>query len=78
MLGEPLAQEATLTAYYDSNPKPLWYTQAGFANRQKLLAFIQAVEDEGLLPQDYHLHALTAQCAGDSMAVELQKIVTCC
>jgi murein L,D-transpeptidase YcbB/YkuD len=73
VLGEPLAQETTLTAYYDGNPKPLWYTQAGFANRQKLLGFIQNIEDEGLLPQDYHFNALTAQCSGDSMTVELQK-----
>jgi len=73
VLGEPLAQEATLTAYYDSNPNPLWYTQAGYPNRQKLLAFISASEDEGLLPQDYHLNAISTHCSGDSMAVELQK-----
>ncbi|HMW50312.1 MAG TPA: L,D-transpeptidase family protein, partial [Cellvibrionaceae bacterium] len=73
VLGEPLAQEATLTTYYDSNPQPLWYTQASYPNRQKLLAFIQSSEDEGLLPQDYHLNALTTGCSGDSMTAELQK-----
>lgn len=73
VLGEPLAQEAALTLYYDSNPQPLWFTQAGFANRQKLLAFIQSIEDEGLLPQDYHLNALSTHCSADSMTVELQN-----
>ncbi len=73
ILGEPLAQEVPVLTFYESGPQPLWYSQAGFPMRQKLLAFIQGIEDEGLLPQDYHAIALSAQCSGDTMSAELQK-----
>lgn len=73
ILGEPLAYEPALTSHYELHPDPLWYTQAGYPNRQKLLAFIAAIGDEGLLPQDYHLNAITSHCGADSMTLELQR-----
>ncbi|RYD90046.1 MAG: hypothetical protein EOP50_16610, partial [Sphingobacteriales bacterium] len=73
LLGEPLAQEPILSAYYSAHPDPLWYTQAAYPNRQKLLAFISGIADEGLLPQDYHLNTLGANCGGEIMTRELQR-----
>ncbi|HEY6527719.1 MAG TPA: L,D-transpeptidase family protein [Cellvibrionaceae bacterium] len=73
LLGEPLAQEPILSAYYTEHPDPIWYTQAAYPKRQKLLAFISSIADEGLLPQDYHLNALVANCGGEIMTRGLQK-----
>jgi murein L,D-transpeptidase YcbB/YkuD len=73
LLGESLASETSLTIFYDTHPQPLWYTPNGQANRQKLLAFIGGIADEGLLPQDYHLNSLQAKCSGDNLLPELQK-----